>query len=132
MGVHPVTIAKWAGRHRSVIAEVNVSPTVRRLGLYFGTETDGLYAADKVGEFLRDLLKHPRGQGFRHGSVLGGARTGYPMETRGPVAYTTKGSPSRSRCVRGKKSPNMCGSKVWIGITVFGFKAVTSSRRSDV
>lgn len=32
------------------------------MGLYFGTEPDGFYTADKVVEFLRDLLKHLRGQ----------------------------------------------------------------------
>jgi transposase len=53
------------GGHRdkvSVIAGVSVSPTRQRLGLYFATEPDGFYTADKVIEFLRNLLKHLRGQ----------------------------------------------------------------------
>ena len=53
------------GGHRkkvSVIAGLSVSPEVQRLGLYFGTEPDGFYTAEKVVEFLRDLLKHLRGQ----------------------------------------------------------------------
>ena len=53
------------GGHRdkvSVIAGVSVSPTTRRLGLYFATEPDGFYTADKVVGFLRDLLKHLRGR----------------------------------------------------------------------
>jgi transposase len=52
------------GGHRdkvSVIAGVSVSPTSRRLGLYFATEPDGFFTADKVVPFLRDLLKHLRG-----------------------------------------------------------------------
>lgn len=52
------------GGHRdkvSVIAGVSVSPTARRLGLYFATEPDGFYTSDKVVGFLRGLLKHLRG-----------------------------------------------------------------------
>lgn len=52
------------GGHRdkvSVIAGVSVSPTAQRLGLYFATEPDGFFTADKVVLFLRDLLKHLRG-----------------------------------------------------------------------
>lgn len=53
------------GGHRkkvSVIAGLSVSPEAQRLGLYFGTEPDGFYTAEKIVEFLRDLLKHLRGQ----------------------------------------------------------------------
>jgi transposase len=53
------------GGHRdkvSVIAGVSVSPALQRMGLYFATEPDGFYTADKVVRFLRDLLKHLRGK----------------------------------------------------------------------
>jgi putative transposase len=52
------------GGHRdkvSVIAGVSVSPTARRLGLYFATEPGGFFTADRVAAFLRDLLRHLRG-----------------------------------------------------------------------
>ncbi len=52
------------GGHRkkvSVIGGISVSPTARRLGFYFATEPDGFYTADKVVEYLRDLLQHLRG-----------------------------------------------------------------------
>lgn len=52
------------GGHRdkvSVIGAVSVSPTGRRLGFYFATAPGGFFTADKVVEFLRDLLKHLRG-----------------------------------------------------------------------
>jgi len=45
----------------SVIAGLSVSPEAQRLGLYFATEPDGFFTADKVTKFLRDLLKHLRG-----------------------------------------------------------------------
>lgn len=53
------------GGHRdkvSVIAGVSVSPAARQLGLYFATEPDGFFTADKVVPFLRDLLRHLRGK----------------------------------------------------------------------
>lgn len=53
------------GGHRdkvSVIAGLSVSPTSHRLGFYLATEPDGFFTADKVIEFLQDLLKHLRGQ----------------------------------------------------------------------
>jgi hypothetical protein len=53
------------GGHRdkvSVIAGVSVSPTAGRLGLYFATEPDGYFTADRVVPFLRDLLRHLRGK----------------------------------------------------------------------
>jgi putative transposase len=53
------------GGHRdkvSVIAGVSVSPAAQRLGLYFATEPDGFFTAEKVVAFLRDLLKHLRGK----------------------------------------------------------------------
>ena len=73
--LYPLVRRSWAkigqpsvldadGGHRrkvSVIGGVSVSPSAQRLGLYFGTEPDGFYTADKVVEFLRELLKHLRG-----------------------------------------------------------------------
>jgi hypothetical protein len=53
------------GGHRkkvSVIGAVSVSPTTRRLGLYFATLPDGYFAAEAVVHVLRDLLKHLRGK----------------------------------------------------------------------
>jgi transposase len=53
------------GGHRkkvSVIGAVSVSPTARRLGLYFATRPDGFFTADAVVPFLRDLLRHLRGK----------------------------------------------------------------------
>lgn len=52
------------GGHRdkvSVIGGISVSPNAQRLGLYFATEPDGFFTAEKVVPFLRDLLKHLRG-----------------------------------------------------------------------
>lgn len=46
----------------SVIGAVSVSPTTRRLGLYFATLPDGYFCAETVVEFLRDLLRHLRGK----------------------------------------------------------------------
>ena len=46
----------------SVIGGLSVSPTRRRLGFYFATEPNGFFTADKVVDFLRDLLKHLRGK----------------------------------------------------------------------
>jgi len=45
----------------SVIGGLSVSPERRRLGFYFATEPNGFFNAEKVVEFLRDLLKHLRG-----------------------------------------------------------------------
>jgi transposase len=53
------------GGHRkkvSVIAGLSVSPAAQRLGLYFATEPDSFFTADKVVPFLRDLLQHLRGK----------------------------------------------------------------------
>lgn len=53
------------GGHRkkvSVIGAVSVSPSARRLGLYFSTLPDGFFTAEAVVKFLRDLLKHLRGK----------------------------------------------------------------------
>jgi putative transposase len=53
------------GGHRkkvSVIGAVSVSPTARRLGLYFATRPDGFFTAEAVVPFLRDLLKSLRGK----------------------------------------------------------------------
>ena len=52
------------GGHRkkvSVIGAVTVSPSARRLGLYFATLPDGFFTAEAVVVFLRDLLKQLRG-----------------------------------------------------------------------
>lgn len=45
----------------SVIGAVSVSPTARRLGFYFATAAGGFFTADRVVRFLRDLLRHLRG-----------------------------------------------------------------------
>jgi transposase len=53
------------GGHRrkvSVIGAVSVSPAARHLGLYFATAADGYFSAERVVEFLRDLLRHLRGK----------------------------------------------------------------------
>jgi transposase len=61
-GQTPVLEADGGHRKKvSVIGGVSVSPTTRRLGFYFATEPDGFYTAEKVVEYLRDLLKHLRG-----------------------------------------------------------------------
>lgn len=50
------------GRRKvSVIGAVSLSPRTRRPGLYFATEVDGYYTAEKVVGFLRQLLRHLRG-----------------------------------------------------------------------
>lgn len=62
IGQPAVLDADGGHRHKvSVIGGVSVSPTAGRLGFYFGTQPDGFYTAEKVIEFLRDLLKHLRG-----------------------------------------------------------------------
>jgi len=45
----------------SVLGGLSVSPDRRRLGFYFAAEPNGFITADRVAEFLRDLLRHPRG-----------------------------------------------------------------------
>ena len=61
-GQTPVLEADGGHRKKvSVIGGISVSPTARRLGFYFATEPDGFYTADKVVEYLRDLLQHLRG-----------------------------------------------------------------------
>ena len=63
IGQTPILDADGGHRDKvSVIAAVSVSPTARRCGLYFATEPDGYFTADKVVPFLRDLLKHLRGK----------------------------------------------------------------------
>jgi hypothetical protein len=63
IGQTPVLDADGGHRDKvSVIAGVSVSPAARRLGLYFATQPDGFFTADKVVPFLRDLLKHLRGK----------------------------------------------------------------------
>lgn len=57
-------ILEASGSHRkkvSVIGGLSVSPTSQRLGFYFATEPDGFFDAEKVIEYLRDLLRHLRG-----------------------------------------------------------------------
>jgi transposase len=62
IGQTPVLVADGGHRKKiSVIGGVSVSPTAQRLGFYFATEPDGFYTAEKVVEYLRDLLKHLRG-----------------------------------------------------------------------
>jgi transposase len=63
IGQTPVIAGDGGARKKvSVIAGLSVSPGAHRLGLYFATEPDGFFTADKVVGFLRDLLKHLRGQ----------------------------------------------------------------------
>jgi transposase len=53
------------GRHRdkvSVIGALTVSPAVGRLGLYFATDPQEYFNAERVVKFLRDLLQHLRGR----------------------------------------------------------------------
>lgn len=53
------------GGHRdkvSVIGGLSVSPTAQRLGLYFATDPNGFFTAEKVVLFLRDLLRQLRGK----------------------------------------------------------------------
>lgn len=53
------------GGHRrkvSVIGAITVSPATRHLGFYFATAVDGYFSAERVVEFLRDLLRHLRGK----------------------------------------------------------------------
>lgn len=45
----------------SVIGGVSVSPAEGRLGFYFATAPNGFFTAGKVVGFLRDLLRHLRG-----------------------------------------------------------------------
>ena len=62
IGQTPVLDADGGQRDKvSVIGGLSVSPTRQRLGFYFATEPNGFFTADKVVEFLRDLLKHLRG-----------------------------------------------------------------------
>lgn len=61
-GQTPVLDADGGQRRKvSVIGGISVSPKARRLGFYFATEVDGFYTAEKVVEYLRNLLKHLRG-----------------------------------------------------------------------
>lgn len=53
------------GGHRkkvSVIGAASVSPVAQRLGFYFATAVDGYFNEREVVAFLRDLLRHLRGQ----------------------------------------------------------------------
>lgn len=53
------------GGHRakvSVIGAVSVSPIARRLGFYSATDVGGDFSAEEVVAFLRDGLKHLRGE----------------------------------------------------------------------
>jgi transposase len=53
------------GRYRekvSVIGAVSISPVARQLGFYFATDPRDYFTAEKVVEFLRDLLRHLRGK----------------------------------------------------------------------
>lgn len=73
--LNPVVRRTWAqvgktpvldtdGGHRnkvSVIGGLSISPGNQHLGFYFATEPDGFFTAEKVVQFLRELLKHLRG-----------------------------------------------------------------------
>lgn len=62
IGQPSVLDADGGHRHKvSVIGGISVSPKAQRLGFFFGTEPEGFYTAEKVVEFLRELLKHLRG-----------------------------------------------------------------------
>lgn len=62
IGRTPVLDADGGHRDKvSVIGGVSVSPAAQRLGFYFATEPDGFFTAERVVPFLRDLLKHLRG-----------------------------------------------------------------------
>lgn len=53
------------GGHRktvSVIGAMTVSPVTQRLGFSFATAVDGYFSAEQVVAFLRNLLKHLRGE----------------------------------------------------------------------
>lgn len=53
------------GGHRtkvSVIGALTVSPLAQRLGFYFATAVNGYFSAERVVEFLRDLLRHLPGK----------------------------------------------------------------------
>lgn len=62
IGQTPVLDGDGGHRHKvSVIGGISVSPAAQRLGLYFATEPNEFFTADKVVPFQRDLLKHLRG-----------------------------------------------------------------------
>ena len=62
IGQTPVLDAEGGHLHKvSVIGGISVSPEIQRLGFYFATEPDGFFTAEKVVDYLRDLLKHLRG-----------------------------------------------------------------------
>jgi transposase len=62
IGRPPILAADGGHRDKvSVIAGLSVSPASHRLGLYFATEPDGYFTADKVVAYLGDLLRHLRG-----------------------------------------------------------------------
>lgn len=62
IGQTPVLDADGGHRDKvSVIGGISVSPTAQRLGFYFATEPGGFFTAEKVVEYLRDLLGHLRG-----------------------------------------------------------------------
>jgi putative transposase len=61
-GKTPVLTADGGHREKvSVVGAVTVSPVGRRLGFYFATDPGGFFTAEKVVGFLRDLLRHLRG-----------------------------------------------------------------------
>jgi putative transposase len=62
IGQTPVLDADGGHRDKvSVIGGVSASPVAGRLGFYFATAPNGFFTADRVAEFLRDLLRHLRG-----------------------------------------------------------------------
>jgi putative transposase len=62
IGRTPVLDADGGHRDKvSVIGGVSLSPAEGRLGFYFATAPNGFFTAGKVVGFLRDLLRHLRG-----------------------------------------------------------------------
>ena len=62
-GQTPV-LESWGGHRQkvSVIGAVSISPVAGRLGAYFATDPKEFFNAQRVVDFLRDLLKHLRGK----------------------------------------------------------------------
>lgn len=62
IGQTPVLDADGGHREKvSVIGGLSVSPANRRLGFYFATAPGGFFTAEKVVDYLRELLRHLRG-----------------------------------------------------------------------
>lgn len=62
IGLTPLLQADGGYRQKvSVIGGITISPKVSRLGFYFATEPNGFFNTEKVIEYLKELLKHLRG-----------------------------------------------------------------------